>query len=58
MPKFLLPLVLLVMLGALSGCSLFHKKTEKSSAHLYEGDAPTMHYIDKPESAGGPITPY
>jgi hypothetical protein len=42
---------------ALAGCSLFHKK-QKSSAHLYEGDAPTLRYSDKPEAAGGAVNPY
>ncbi|MEP6668759.1 MAG: hypothetical protein ABJF10_06380 [Chthoniobacter sp.] len=58
MPKFLLPLFLLMMLVALSGCSLFHKKKPESSAHLYEGDAPTLRFNDKPESAGGAVNPY
>jgi len=58
MPKFLLPLFLFVILATLSGCSLFHKKQEKSTAHLYEGDAPTLRFNDKPESAGGAINPY
>jgi len=59
MPKFFLPIFLLVMLVTLlSGCSLFHKKGPESSAHLYEGDSPSMHYSDKPETAGGALNPY
>jgi hypothetical protein len=58
MSKLLLPFFVLLVLLALPGCSLFHKKKDPSSAHLYEGDSPTLHFTDKPERAGGPITPY
>ncbi|MDR3402383.1 MAG: hypothetical protein P4L99_07780 [Chthoniobacter sp.] len=58
MPKFLLPLFSLVLLVALSGCAWFHRKKAESSAHLYEGDSPTMRFNDKPESAGGAVNPY
>jgi len=58
MPKFVLPLFLLAALFALSGCSLFHKGAPKSSAHIYEGDSPTLRFTDKPESAGGQVNPY
>jgi len=58
MLKPLLPLFLLAALFALSGCSLFHRKAPKSSAHIYEGDSPTLHFTDKPEAAGGEVNPY
>jgi hypothetical protein len=57
MSKSLRPLLLLVILATLPGCSLFHKKSS-SSAHLYEGDAPTLRFNSKPETAGGRINPY
>ncbi|EDY22288.1 hypothetical protein CfE428DRAFT_0413 [Chthoniobacter flavus Ellin428] len=58
MPKPLLPLLLVVALMSLSGCSLFHRKAPKSSAHIYEGDSPTLRFTDKPEAAGGEVNPY
>jgi hypothetical protein len=58
MSKILALLSLLVALVALSGCSLFHKKQPRSSAHLYEGDSPTLRYTDRPETAGGAVNPY
>ena len=59
MPKFLLPLVVLFALISLTGCSLWGKKDKKpaSSSHLYEGNAPTIHFNDAPETAGGPLNP-
>jgi hypothetical protein len=56
MSKFFLPLFLLAMLVFLSGCAWFHKKGP--SAHLYEGDSPTLRFTDKPEAAGGAVNPY
>jgi hypothetical protein len=58
MSKLFLRIFLLVAVAALPGCSLFHKKEKGPSAHLYEGDAPTMRFTDHPEKPGGPITPY
>jgi len=58
MSKSLRLFFLLVIVAALSGCSLFHKKTPKSSAHMVEGDASTLHFTDKPESAGGTVNTY
>jgi hypothetical protein len=58
MSKLFLPVFVLVMLVVLPGCSLFHKKKPESSAHMYEGDAPTIHFSDKPENAGGAINTY
>lgn len=58
MSKFFLPLLLVAVLMALSGCSLFHKGPPKPSAHMYEGDAPTLRFNDRPESAGGAVNPY
>jgi len=57
--KFLLRLLLVVWFASVAGCSLWKKeKTPKSSARVYEGDAPSMRYSDEPEAAGGPLTPY
>lgn len=58
MSKLLLPMALIAALSALAGCSMFSSKKPKSSAHMYEGDAPTIHYSDKPEAAGGALNPY
>ncbi|HSI15373.1 MAG TPA: hypothetical protein VK961_25225 [Chthoniobacter sp.] len=58
MPNFLLPLLLCALLTALSGCSLFHKGAPKSSAHIYEGDSPTIRFNDRRESAGGEVNAY
>lgn len=58
MPRFLLPLLLCTLLLALSGCSLFHRGAPKPSAHLYEGDSPSLRFNDKPEVAGGAVNPY
>jgi uncharacterized protein YceK len=57
MSMLLVRIVLLTTLGALAGCSTSSKKP-KSSAHLYEGDSPSIRYSDKPESAGGALNPY
>lgn len=58
MPRILLPFFLVAVSLALSGCSLFHKGPPKSSAHIYEGDSPTLRFTDKPEAAGGEVNPY
>lgn len=41
----------------LAVCSVTACKTtkKKGSATIYQGDAPTMHYYDKPEVAGGAV---
>jgi hypothetical protein len=58
MSKLFLRISLLVVVVAMPGCSLFHKKEKGPSAHLYQGDAPTLHFTDRPEKPGGEITPY
>ncbi len=59
MTRIIFLVAMAVGLNALGGCSLWKKdKQPKSSAHLYEGDAPTITYSDRPEAAGGPINPY
>jgi hypothetical protein len=46
------------LLAALPGCSLWHHKEQpKSSAHIYAGDAPTVHF-SQTESAGGHLSTY
>jgi hypothetical protein len=57
MSKLLLPLVILIAAISLSGCSLFGSKDKKpeSSARLYEGDSPSMHFSRERQTAGGPI---
>ena len=60
MSRLLLPLAILLVVSSLTtGCSLFGKKNKKpaSSSHLYEGNAPTIHFNDKPEAAGGEFNP-
>jgi hypothetical protein len=58
--QLLLRIFLVAVLGTLPGCALWPGKNKKSQsgAHLYEGEAPTMHYSDKPENAGGRLNPY
>jgi hypothetical protein len=59
MSKFLCRfLLLLVFAVTLPGCSLFHKKKPQSSAHIYEGDSPDLHFTDRPEKPGGEVNPY
>lgn len=58
MPKFFLPFLLCSLVALLSGCSLFHRGAPKPSAHLYEGDSPTLRFTNKPEAAGGAVNPY
>jgi hypothetical protein len=57
LPLFL-RILLLSAVVALSGCSLFQKKKEGSSAHIYQGDSPTLHFTDRPEKPGGEVNPY
>ena len=58
MSKLLPRIFCLALLVALPGCSLFHKKRPETSSHIYEGDAPTIRFSDKPETPGGGINPY
>jgi hypothetical protein len=58
MSKLLLRFFCLALLAALPGCSLFHKKKPETSSHIYEGDAPTIRFSDKPEAPGGEINAY
>ncbi len=59
MLKLILRLLLVVLFASVAGCSLWKKdKTPKSSARVYDGDAPSIRYSDEPEAAGGPLTPY
>ena len=44
-------LVLLICIVAVSGCSMFQKKSNSS---IVEGDSPTIKYTN-PESAGGRV---
>jgi hypothetical protein len=48
-------LLLLLAITLLPGCA--HRKP-KSSAHMYSGDAPTIKYSSKPETAGGHLHTY
>jgi len=48
---------LVVMLGT-SGC-LFHKKEEpKNVSHMYGGNAPSIHFTEEHEHAGGELHTY
>ncbi len=59
MSKLLLRLSLALVLCAFASCSWGKNKKPTSSAHIYEGDtSPTIRYTDKPEGAGGVLTPY
>lgn len=55
MQKILVPLLGAAVLFALGACA---RGQPKSSAHMYRGDAPTIKYNDKPETAGGHIHTY
>ena len=56
MKKSRLPLLLAAAaLCLLPACA--HRQS-KSSAHMYSGDAPTIKYSDKPETAGGRMNTY
>lgn len=57
MKKSRLPLLLLAAaaLCLLPACA---SRKSKSSARMYSGDAPTIKYSDKPESAGGHLNTY
>ncbi len=56
MSKSLVPLLLAALaLSALGACA---RGKPKSSAHIYSGDAPTIKFSNKPESAGGHINTY
>jgi len=44
---------LLVLLLAVCSVTACKTKPKKGSAALYQGDAPTVHYYDEPEEAGG-----
>ena len=55
MSRLLLATLALALLTALGACA--HGKP-KSSAHIYAGDAPTIKYSDRAESAGGHINTY
>lgn len=60
MSKLLLPLAILIAAVSLTGCSLWGGKNKKpkSSARVYEGEAPSIRYNDKAETAGGRLNPY
>ena len=57
--RILLSVLCLGIVASLSGCALWpgHKKQPKSSAHIYAGDAPTVH-MTRTESAGGYMSTY
>jgi hypothetical protein len=57
MSKSLLRLFLALVVCALAGCASRDKKP-KPSAHVYEGDAPSIHFNTEREAAGGPLNPY
>ena len=60
MQKNLLPALLPALLAAAVLCSLgaCARGKSKSTAHIYAGDAPTIKFSDKPESAGGHLQAY
>jgi len=54
----ILPLLFAAVVFAFGACSHEPKKPKKSSAHIYEGDAPTIKFLDEPEAAGGAVHTY
>jgi len=56
--KLFLRILLFSALAAFSGCSLFQKKKEGPSTHIYEGDGPSLRFTDRPEKPGGEVNPY
>ena len=55
MSQLLLPALLAAALLLTFGACTHGKK---SSAHIYEGDGPGIHYSARPESAGGRVNAY
>ena len=55
MSQLLLPALLASALLLTFGACTHGKK---SSAHIYEGDGPGIHYSARPESAGGRVNAY
>ena len=55
MQNFVRALLAVAILSALGACA---RGKPKSSAHIYAGDAPTIKFSKKPESAGGNINTY
>ena len=58
MQKLRLAILALATLATLSALGACARGKPKSSAHIYAGDAPTIKFSDKPESAGGNINTY
>jgi len=48
-------LAAVAVLAAFGACA---RGKPKSSAHVYAGDAPTIRFSEKPETAGGRINTY
>ena len=55
MQKLLRTFLAAALLTALGACA---RGRPKSSAHIYAGDAPTIKFSSKPESAGGSLNTY
>jgi len=56
--RLLLLLSCLVAMLGTSGC-LFHKKEEpKNVSHMYGGNAPSIHFTEEHEHAGGELHTY
>jgi hypothetical protein len=54
----ILPLFLVIAVFAVTACAHKQPKPKKSSTHIYEGDAPSIKFMDQPEAAGGPVHTY
>jgi hypothetical protein len=55
----ILPLFLAaVAVFAVGACAHKQDKPKKTSTHIYEGNAPTIKFMDDPEAAGGPVHTY
>jgi hypothetical protein len=56
MSKLLLPLTVFIAALSLTSCGWGKDKKPKSSAHLYEGDSPSITFTKERETAGGPVS--
>jgi uncharacterized GH25 family protein len=54
----ILTLFLVVAVFVVTACAHKQPKPKKSSTHIYEGDAPSIKFMDQPEAAGGPVHTY
>ena len=51
----ILPFFFAAAVFAFGACSHHQDKPKKSSSHIYEGNSPSIKFLDEPEAAGGPV---